>query len=377
MAGIKEYSDWPTIPQLYVRNEFVGGCDILMSMHQNGELAKLFEEKDVLVAAEGNANPSEQERPAAEATAAETTAEEETLAEKRTPGNVEEITLSWMPRPRSISLFCIAYKGMAKVKHTTGHDSKPARHVVSTSQIFKKAKKPASPKSRQTREKTSLKKPSDVGKGRSKAKRQVASEDPDYKAFNEAIEASRGFIQTTNAESVDAVRNDLSQRLAKINEDFSNQLKADSATDQAIFQPLGNVEIQYNRKDGSLVGSAPLSARIKLYKNVIATEERELESLFHQYTHVNEEIIADAEEALGTKWTDILNASTVGENQAIFGNDRAELAAALKEVQDRFVDLADKAGQHHLDKMKASEKEFEVHRKKRTGEILSLLDEGS
>ena len=86
MTGIKEYSDWPTIPQLYVRKEFVGGCDILMSMHQNGELAKLFEEKDVLVAAEGNANPSEQERPAVEATAAETTAGEETLAEKGTPG---------------------------------------------------------------------------------------------------------------------------------------------------------------------------------------------------------------------------------------------------------------------------------------------------
>ena len=50
-VGIKEYSDWPTIPQLYVEKEFVGGCDILMSMHQNGELAKLFGEKKVLVPA--------------------------------------------------------------------------------------------------------------------------------------------------------------------------------------------------------------------------------------------------------------------------------------------------------------------------------------
>lgn len=51
-SGIKEYSDWPTIPQLYVDKEFVGGCDILVSMHQNGELAKLLEEKRVLAAAE-------------------------------------------------------------------------------------------------------------------------------------------------------------------------------------------------------------------------------------------------------------------------------------------------------------------------------------
>ena len=50
--GIKEYSDWPTIPQLYINEEFVGGCDILMSMHQNGELAKLLDGKGVLVAPE-------------------------------------------------------------------------------------------------------------------------------------------------------------------------------------------------------------------------------------------------------------------------------------------------------------------------------------
>ncbi|KAF9883597.1 Para-hydroxybenzoate--polyprenyltransferase, mitochondrial precursor (PHB:polyprenyltransferase) [Aspergillus nanangensis] len=50
--GIKEYSDWPTIPQLYVDKEFVGGCDILMSMHQNGDLAKTLEDKGVLVAAD-------------------------------------------------------------------------------------------------------------------------------------------------------------------------------------------------------------------------------------------------------------------------------------------------------------------------------------
>jgi glutaredoxin-related protein len=50
--GIKEYADWPTIPQLYVSEEFIGGCDILVSMHQNGELAKLLEEKRVLIAPE-------------------------------------------------------------------------------------------------------------------------------------------------------------------------------------------------------------------------------------------------------------------------------------------------------------------------------------
>lgn len=55
LAGLKEYSDWPTIPQLYVEKEFVGGCDILMSMHQSGELGKMFEERGVLVQAEEGA----------------------------------------------------------------------------------------------------------------------------------------------------------------------------------------------------------------------------------------------------------------------------------------------------------------------------------
>ena len=45
--GIKEYSDWPTVPQLYVKGEFVGGSDIMMEMYQAGELQQLLEEKQV------------------------------------------------------------------------------------------------------------------------------------------------------------------------------------------------------------------------------------------------------------------------------------------------------------------------------------------
>ncbi len=45
--GIKEYSDWPTIPQLYVKGEFVGGSDIMMEMYEAGELKELLDEKGV------------------------------------------------------------------------------------------------------------------------------------------------------------------------------------------------------------------------------------------------------------------------------------------------------------------------------------------
>ena len=40
--GIKSFSDWPTIPQLYVKGEFIGGCDIVKEMYENGELQELF-----------------------------------------------------------------------------------------------------------------------------------------------------------------------------------------------------------------------------------------------------------------------------------------------------------------------------------------------
>ena len=43
--GIKKYSDWPTIPQLYIKKEFVGGCDIVKEMYENGELKKILTEK--------------------------------------------------------------------------------------------------------------------------------------------------------------------------------------------------------------------------------------------------------------------------------------------------------------------------------------------
>ena len=45
--GIKEYSDWPTIPQLYIKGEFVGGSDIMMEMFEAGELQQLIEEKQI------------------------------------------------------------------------------------------------------------------------------------------------------------------------------------------------------------------------------------------------------------------------------------------------------------------------------------------
>ena len=45
--GIKVFSDWPTIPQLYIKKEFIGGCDIVKEMYETGELKKVLETKDI------------------------------------------------------------------------------------------------------------------------------------------------------------------------------------------------------------------------------------------------------------------------------------------------------------------------------------------
>ena len=45
--GIKEFSEWPTIPQLYIKKEFVGGCDIVKEMYENGELKNILEKKEI------------------------------------------------------------------------------------------------------------------------------------------------------------------------------------------------------------------------------------------------------------------------------------------------------------------------------------------
>ena len=47
--GIKKYSNWPTIPQLYVKEEFIGGCDIVKEMHETGELMELFNSRGIEV----------------------------------------------------------------------------------------------------------------------------------------------------------------------------------------------------------------------------------------------------------------------------------------------------------------------------------------
>ncbi|KEI41064.1 uncharacterized protein L969DRAFT_93573 [Mixia osmundae IAM 14324] len=57
--GIKEFSSWPTIPQVYIKGEFVGGCDIMLGMHQSGELEKMLQEQGVVSKSSSSSSSSE------------------------------------------------------------------------------------------------------------------------------------------------------------------------------------------------------------------------------------------------------------------------------------------------------------------------------
>lgn len=57
--GIKDFSNWPTIPQIFISGEFVGGCDILLQMHQNGELIDVLQKSAGIKSALADAAPAE------------------------------------------------------------------------------------------------------------------------------------------------------------------------------------------------------------------------------------------------------------------------------------------------------------------------------
>lgn len=60
--GIKDFTSWPTIPQIFISGEFVGGCDILLQMHQNGELIDTLQEKAGIKSALADIDPPKPEK---------------------------------------------------------------------------------------------------------------------------------------------------------------------------------------------------------------------------------------------------------------------------------------------------------------------------
>jgi len=123
-----------------------------------------------------------------------------------------------------------------------------------------------------------------------------------------------------------------------------------------LVKPLGNEEIQYTNKDGSQVGSAPLSARVKKFKKTVAEEEEKLKSLFEQLAQVDEEIAEEAEAALGPDWAKIIGCAPFGKAGGVLRAEEKETEDGMQEMRSDFEELIDSASEKHLEEMKASEK---------------------
>jgi len=262
---------------------------------------------------------------------------------------------------------------MAKAKQDSKPDGKhdtKSKKVASISRIFKNAKKHASPKAKG---RTANRQPLQEIKPQTKHKRKLTPEHFLAAAFNsqhalwpssrhpltssaDSTETSREIIEKDSAQLVQSTTNHLSESLRKRHDSLSKQLEADYEADVNLVKPLGNEEIQYTKKDGSQVGSAPLSARVKKFKKTVAEEEEKLKSLFEQLAQVDEEIAKDAEAALGPDWAKIIGCEPFGKAGGVVTGEEKETEDDMQEMRSHFEELIDGASEKHFEEMKASEK---------------------
>lgn len=262
---------------------------------------------------------------------------------------------------------------MAKAKQDSKpdgkHDTKP-KNLASTSRIFKFAKKRASPKAKV---RTSRRQPLQEIKSQTKHKRKVTPEHFLAAAFNgqlalrpsshhkltstaDSTETSREIIEKDSTQLVKATTDHLFESFRKSHDSLSKQLEADDEADEILVRPLGNEEIQYTKKDGSQVGSAPLSARVKKFKKTIAEEEEKLKSLFEQLAQIDKELAEDAEAALGPEWAEIIWSVPFDKAGREVNAAEKEIEDDMQEMRSHFEELIDSVNEKHLEEMKASEK---------------------
>lgn len=262
---------------------------------------------------------------------------------------------------------------MAKAKQDSKpdgkHDTKPKK-LASTSRIFKITKKRPSPKAKA---RSARRQPLQEIKRQTKHKRKVTPEHFLAAAFNgqlalwlsnrhrltsiaDSTETSREVIEKDSTQLVKTTTDHLFESFRKSHDSLSKQLEDDDEADEILVRPLGNEEIQYTKKDGSQVGSSPLSARVKKFKKTIAEEEEKLKSLFEQLAQVDAELAEDAEAALGPDWAKIIWSVPFGKAGREINVEEKETEDDMHEMRSHFEELIDSASEKHLEEMKASEK---------------------
>ncbi|KAH0544708.1 hypothetical protein FGG08_001213 [Glutinoglossum americanum] len=317
--GIKEFSDWPTIPQLYVDKNFIGGCDILVSMHQNGELAKLLEDAKVLVAAEApiysfNENgynlvlaPSPQAP----------------ILQAGVPGSFPSALPPTMARR--------AQSKPPKLAKPSKPTRKP-KQTISTSRIFK---------------------PNKPGHTNSHVS-----------AFKKAVSASRAHILTSHNTTLAQSHTNALASLKATRTHFTTISTTLLAQKSNLLTPFAAETYTVTAKDHH---EAPqqqqqqqqpppkplvLGARIQAFRSQIQTQQAEIAALWDEWTLVQEELTSIFAAATGT-------AKDQGSTDA-FEDAEGEVKQCVQDT---------------LHVMKESEKELDLHRKTQQKKFLTLISD--
>ncbi|CAD6582330.1 MAG: monothiol glutaredoxin grx5 [Alectoria sarmentosa] len=329
--GLKEYSDWPTIPQLYVGNEFVGGCDILMSMHQNGELSKMLEEKGVLVPAESSSEaPSE------------------------VPAQSPSI----------------------KMAKTTSDVKAHAKTSVATNALFKKAGKETLRQEKSRHMKNAIEKSTKASKSNKeyKAKHIVKHipEHPLAAEFAESIEQSRGTIEEKTIAVLDATYLALAQRLVD-SHDLFNQREQDAIKiNDAFASPLKEQELEWTSTDGKQSGKTMLGVRMKKFQKTVEAEEKEFERQFDEWTSVQAEFRHIASLIVGPDGLDNLLAGNFDPDTFIDAEQR-EMMEEIEAEQKLFLEQIEQAGKEAMEAMTESERKLDLKQEKEAESFLAIL----
>ena len=244
---------------------------------------------------------------------------------------------------------------MAKAKFNSNTQPiKPIKKTISTSKIFKKARK----------------RDLQSSKIRSKQKCEVTPNHPLSCAFDgsrlwlyaefefiadqivENIEKSHDAIEKASIEAAESATQALVQRVRHNKQTSAEQLDADAKIDEVLYLAPSEEGIEYARRDGSQSSKTTLGVQMRRFEKIVAKEEKELESLWQQWASVEEELAKIAEEALGPDWSVILPVLSANDRQMIDdGNDEA-----FEKNIERLEDLIKTTSEQAVDKMVASEK---------------------
>ncbi|MCJ1225099.1 hypothetical protein MMC12_001748 [Toensbergia leucococca] len=191
-------------------------------------------------------------------------------------------------------------------------------------------------------------------------------------AFSENIEQSREHIQQNATTSLDSIHENITERLNEARDRSQALAQAAAKTHDELVRPIDQEQLQFTSRDGRPAGTAILGHRIKRFKKIIAAEEKELASLWTQWTEVQQEITNFASETLGSGTLETLAKNSATMIQRYTSEEQKKATEELEAEGERLRDEIAGVSKASLDQMKASEEEMIIREKQARKKVLEL-----